>query len=130
SVVLTDWSADGRFLTFFAGDTVYMLPMDGSRRAIEVERTEFSAVGGRFSPDGRLLAYLSDQTGRYELYIRPLLDGNARLSADARSTQLSPAGASGIMSWQRSEIRYLTADGSVMSVDVAPNLQTQAAAPK
>jgi Tol biopolymer transport system component len=132
NVVLTDWSSDGRLLTFFAGDALYVLGLDGSRRAIEFERTEFSSVGGRFSPDGRFLAYLSDQTGRYELYVRPISNGDGRLSPDARSTQLSYAGVIGIISWQGSPntIRYLALDGSVMVADVPTDMPTPQATSK
>jgi Tol biopolymer transport system component len=130
-VVLTDWSSDGRLLTFFAGDTLYILPLDGSRRAIEFERTEFSSIGGRFSPDARFFAFLSDRTGRYELYVRPTFDGVGRLLSDAPATQLSNSGAMGVVSWQQNpnRIRYLSADGALVFVDVGLNMRPQRATP-
>ena len=60
SMVLTDWHADGRFLTFYAGDVLYISPVVGKGNAIEVVRSEFSAVGGGLSPDGRFVSYLSN----------------------------------------------------------------------
>ena len=97
-VVLTDWSADGRFLSFYAGDTLYALPVNGNRTVTEIERTEFSTVGGRFSPDGRFIAYLSDESGTYEVHIRPFsatADG-AALPA-AQRWQVSHQGAQGMI---------------------------------
>jgi hypothetical protein len=128
SVVLTDWSADGRLLTFFAGETLYVLPLDGSRKPIELERTEFTSVGGRFSPDGRLLAYLSDRSGRYEIYVRPLIGLDGRLVVDATSWQVSDEGALGMISWQQQgkAIEYLAATGSLMFVEVANSAGAQA----
>jgi len=117
SVVLTDWSVDGRFMSFHAGDILYVLPLDGDRRPIEVVRNEFSSVGGRFSPDGRYLAYLSDESGRYEVYVRPL---TALASDDARPTQVSTQGALGMIFWHRDgrELGYLAADGNVTVVNI------------
>src|SRR6185436_12404072 len=34
-------------------------------------RTRFTEVGGKFSPDGRWIAYISDESGQYEGYVRP-----------------------------------------------------------
>jgi Tol biopolymer transport system component len=131
SVVLTDWSSDGRFLTFFAGDTLYVLPQDGSHKAIEIERTEFSSVGGRFSPDTRLLAYLSDRSGRYEAYVRPLTDEGGRLLATTSSQQISHNGALGMISWlERGRVlSYLAGNGALMAVDVAGGRDFLGAAP-
>jgi Tol biopolymer transport system component len=122
SVVLTDWSADGRFLSFYAGDILYALPLDGDRSAIAMERTEFSTVGGRFSPDGRFLAYLSDRSGRYEVYVRRFDPTTiATASTESSSWQVSKKGARGMVSWRQDgkEISYLAADGSLVAEDVA-----------
>lgn len=116
SVVLTDWSADGRFLAFHSGDVLYVLPLDGSRQPMEVVRDEFSSVGGRFSPDGRYLAYLSDRSGRYELYVRPV-----SASPSDRLVQVSRGGAQGMIFWRHDgkEIGYLSKDGDVTVVGLA-----------
>jgi serine/threonine-protein kinase len=118
--VLTDWSADGRFLTFYAGDILYALPLNGNRKPIEIERSEFSIVGGRFSPDARFIAYLSDQSGRYEVYVRPFDVTGAKGQPVAKPWQVSTHGAQGMIFWRQDakEICYLSADGSLMSVGV------------
>jgi Tol biopolymer transport system component len=133
SVVLSDWSADGRFLAFYAGDILYALPLNGDRQPIEIERTEFSTVGGRFSPDGRFVAYLSDQSGRYEVYVRTF-DADARAPGGtvARPWQLSTEGVQGMIFWLPggNAIVYLGADGSLMAIDIATALAFQAGTPK
>jgi len=74
-----DWSRDGRFLLY--GDTdpktrrdLWVLPMGGSageQKPIPFLRTEFDEIEGRFSPDGRWIAYASSESGRGEVYVRP-----------------------------------------------------------
>ena len=54
-------------------------------KPIEIERTEFSTVGGRFSPDGRFIAYLSDQSGRYEC-VRPAVRGRGAAESTSQAT--------------------------------------------
>jgi eukaryotic-like serine/threonine-protein kinase len=133
SLVLTDWSTDGRFLTFYAGDILYALLLDGNRKAFEIERTEFSTVGGRFSPDGRFIAYLSDQSGRYEVYIRPFgVAAGQRGEVVSRRWQVSTQGALGMVFWRQDarELCYLGADGSLMAVDVTAAPEPQFGTPR
>ena len=53
TIFLTDWSADGRLLTFWANERMYVMPLTGDRTLAELP----NARGGRFSPDGQLLAF-------------------------------------------------------------------------
>jgi Tol biopolymer transport system component/tRNA A-37 threonylcarbamoyl transferase component Bud32 len=76
----TDWSRDGRLLAFTTtGDPktkfdLWLLSLAGDRKPISFLRTEFSEGAAAFSPDTRWLAYQSDETGRFEVYVR-LVDG-------------------------------------------------------
>src|SRR4030095_11245226 len=62
-VTLTDWSQDGRYLTYFSTDLggggLYALPLNvqGERKPIEVFRSKFQVTGPRLSPDDRFVAY-------------------------------------------------------------------------
>jgi len=128
-ITLTDWSLDGRFLSFFLGDfwystslygsTLYLLPLDGDGQVIEVARSESVLVEARLSPDSRFLAYRSDETGRSEIFVRSVaLSGGANVSVD--SWQVSTEGGLGMASWRRDgqELYYFGADRGVMAVAV------------
>ena len=67
------WSPDGRVLAFitFRGEDIWMLPLEGERKPEPFLDTPFSEEGAEFSPDGRWIAYVSDETGRPEVYVTP-----------------------------------------------------------
>jgi Tol biopolymer transport system component len=75
----TSWSRDGRFLLFTAanvpktGADLWVLPLEGDRKAALLLKTHFNEGLGAFSPDGRWVAYVSNETGRNEVYVRPFL---------------------------------------------------------
>jgi Tol biopolymer transport system component len=132
-LVLTDWSADGRFLSFYSADVLCVMPLTRGSKPIEGVRNEFSVIGGRFSPDGRFLAYLSDESGRYEVYVRPFNAGAVgKPSLAATAWQVSNQGAQGMIFWREDgkELGYLAADGDVMTVDVTTVPAFQTGTPK
>ncbi len=71
----TDWSPDGSELLFYgtggvpAVDDMFVVDLDGNRRATVGGAGD--QRGGRFSPDGRWIAYQSSETGHYEVYVQP-----------------------------------------------------------
>ena len=70
--VATDWRDD--FLLYHAMDPrtrndVWLLPLASERNPVEVLRTRFNEANATISPDGRWLAYSSDETGRSEIYL-------------------------------------------------------------
>jgi len=69
------WSPDGQLLAFgeinpTSGQNIWILRMN-DRKALPFHRTGPNENEPRFSPDGRWLAYLSDESGRYEIYVQP-----------------------------------------------------------
>ena len=81
----TDWSPDGRSLVYDeVGPTnssdIWVLPLTGDRTPLPVLQSKFNEGQGRLSPDGRWLAYTSDETGRRQIYIQPFPATGARLS--------------------------------------------------
>jgi len=126
-LTLTDWSQDGKYLTYFstdlAGGTLFALPTagPGERKPIEVLRNKFQLQGPRLSPDSRALAFVSNLSGRNEVYVIPF-DPNAAPSAAPPPTpvQVSDQGGTGMAFWRRDgkELFYLAADRAVMSVAV------------
>ncbi len=70
----TDWSPDGRWLLFSATrnrttHNIYLLETESLQVEAFLE-TPFEETSARFSPDGEWVAYVSDQTGRREVYVR------------------------------------------------------------
>jgi Tol biopolymer transport system component len=73
---LSDWSRDGRVLLFRTQDAatrydIWALSLDGGVKPFPVVQTRFDERDGQLSPDGRWIAYESDESGRFEIYIQP-----------------------------------------------------------
>ena len=71
-----DWSPDGRFILFVVaapktGFDLWVLPLFGDRKPFQFLQTQFNERGGQFSADGRWVAYVSDESGRPEVYVAP-----------------------------------------------------------
>jgi hypothetical protein len=127
---LTDWLKDGRFIlmTGVAAQTrsdVWIVPVvpggTTPRDPIPLLQTMFSETTAVFSPDGRWIAYVSDESNRSEVYVRRFLvlpDGAP--SAPESSKRMISNGARGLVRWRRDgrELLYLGADGRMMAADV------------
>ncbi len=86
---INQWTTDGRYLVFQRLDPVthldlWLLPLDGSRTPVPFLRSRFSESSGQVSPDGRWMLYISDETGRPELYVQsfPTPGNKIRLTKD------------------------------------------------
>ena len=120
-IVPTDWSADGTYLTFWEGDAMFLLPLEGDRTPIALDTAIYRGRGGRFSPDGRLLAYNSNRGGTFQVYVRPLVVGGA--GDPGTEQQVSEGGVGGIF-WRRDgkELLYLAQPGQVITaVELDPS---------
>jgi hypothetical protein len=84
---------------------------------------------GRFSPDGQWFAYISDETGKSEVYVRPFNPGT--MSSEGEQVPVSRNGGS-YPKWTRDgrEIVYLAEDGTMMSVDVSTESGFRAGPPR
>jgi len=91
----TSWSPDGRFLAFeelnpSTGFDIWVLQLDDEAKPNCVVRTPFNERGAKFSPDGRWLTYYSDESGQYEVYLRPFsgAEGKWQVSTDGGTEPL------------------------------------------
>ena len=114
------WSPDGRLLLYVSLDPgplddLWILPLDAGGGHGEPEpylRTEFSERDGQFSPDGRWVAYMSDESGRYEVYVAPFPNPTGRVQVS------TDGGAYPLWRGDGKEVFYRTEDGSIMAAEV------------
>jgi Tol biopolymer transport system component len=126
-----DWSRDGRFVLFAEGLSPNMdlgvLSMDGSketRKPVAYLREPFNQKQGQFSPDGRFVAYASDESGKYEIYVRPFPDASA-----GKWTVSSGGGVEPRWSPDGRELFYVSGK-KIMAVDVKTTTTFSLGAPK
>jgi Tol biopolymer transport system component len=112
-----DWSQDGRYLILERADPktkldLWALPLFGERKPTLFLQTQFNETHARFSPDGRWLAYVSDESGRAEVYVQPFPSSAGKWQVSANGGD-QPA-------WRRDgkELFYLAADKKLMGVEV------------
>jgi Tol biopolymer transport system component/DNA-binding winged helix-turn-helix (wHTH) protein len=124
----TDWSSDGRFIAFtntsfgetekeLRGD-VWLIDMARGRKIVPLISTPFHESNPVFSPDGRWLAFTSNETGRAELYIQSFEADNTPHLAGERYL-VSRQGAASLR-WRRDgkELFYLAGDGRIYGVPI------------
>jgi Tol biopolymer transport system component len=121
---LTDWSPDGRFLVLtITGRDGFWLYSLLDRRVFPYFETSIPVAAGRFSPDGRWMAYVSEEAGRPEVYVSPF-------PTASRKWQISTAGGSQPV-WSRNgrELYFLTPDRKLVAAKVAtmPEFHIEAA---
>jgi len=135
-VNLRDISADGTHLLFNSGGVILVLPTTGdakTRKAIELSREEFLLNGGVLSPDGRLIAFTSNETEVFELYVRPFDPATGAAVGDTKH-RVSKDGAGGLMVWRADgrELYFMDTepDLKVMAVEVSTSPGVQTSAPR
>jgi Tol biopolymer transport system component len=68
------WAPDGRFLLYWSSQNngdLFVLPLEGEAKPFPFVSTASREQEGVFSPDGKWVAYQSDASGRFEIYVRP-----------------------------------------------------------
>jgi len=118
---VTDWSRDGRYLLFrtitfadHADMDVWALPLEGDRKPFAVVRTPFEERDAQFSPDGKWLAYQSNESGQDEIYVQPFQGAGdrVRISQDG--------GVQARWRFDGRELFYLTLQGQLVAVPMTP----------
>jgi len=134
---ITDWTHDGRFILFHTQspqtkNDIWALPLAGDHKPFPVIQTAAQELGGYMSPDGRWIAYISDESGRQEIYVQGFNPDAAAGSSPVSGKWMVSKGTLGMARWRGDgkELIFLAPDGAVMSVDVTANPVFQASAPK
>jgi Tol biopolymer transport system component len=121
--ILSDWSRDGRFLLYFEVDNktrtdLWVLPVVGDRKPRSFLRTDSNEQWGQFSPNGQWVAYQSNESGRFEIYVLPF-SGPGGKKMVSTSGGIHPR-------WSRdgTELFYLAPDGTLTSARIVVTGQT------
>ena len=115
--VPTSWSRDGKhilFMRFQGGGSsgVWLLALDNREAKPLLQSAEFVIAAAVFSPNGRFIAYTSDESGRFEIYVQPFpLTGEKWVIS---------SGGGDVPLWREDgkELFYLTEDGRMMSAEI------------
>jgi Tol biopolymer transport system component len=123
----TDWSPDSRFVLFNSEDPtrsndIWALPLDRNGQSFPVVQTNFDEQQAQFSPDGKWIAYQSNESGRVEIYVQPF-------PGPGNKWPISTNGGSQVR-WRRDgkELFYVSLDGRLMAVPI--RIATNAAPPE
>jgi dipeptidyl aminopeptidase/acylaminoacyl peptidase len=112
----SDWSADGRFILLArqlpGNRDIWAVPLGGDRKPFPVIETTFLESNGQFSPDGRWIAFESNESGPDQIYVQPF-PGPGRRSLISSDGGVQPR-------WRRDgqELFYLTPDNRLMAVPI------------
>jgi Tol biopolymer transport system component len=135
----SSWSGDGRFLLYHsldqqANNDLWVVSMAGDGTPLGFLMTSFRENWGMFSPDGRWVAYQSDESGRPEIYVRAFAPPVVRPGAAGTALRLpsGPAEGAAVGQWQVSaaggvfpvwrpdgeELFYLNPAGAMMAAPI------------
>ncbi|HEY3203267.1 MAG TPA: protein kinase [Thermoanaerobaculia bacterium] len=125
-----DWSPDGHSLSFSVirargqrNTQLWILDTAGGRRVFPFATEALTQVNSRFSPDGRWIAYASDESGKFEVYVQAFPGPGGKW-------RVSTAGG-GNPAWRRDgrELFYLSLDNKLMALPVTPGGTFHAGSP-
>jgi Tol biopolymer transport system component len=113
----TDWSRDGQFIMYEVNGNetradLWLLPMSGDRNPRPYLRGPYNEQQGRFSPDGKWVAYTSDESGGPQVYIQGFPETASKLQIS------NNGGADPRWSGDGNELFYISADQKMMSVRI------------
>jgi Tol biopolymer transport system component len=129
SKFISDWSRDGRYIIYTVADPktdfdIWVLPLFGDRKPFPYLQSAFQEGYGKLSPNGQWLAYQSNETKRFEVYVQtfPTPGGKWQVSTNG----------GGSPEWSRDgkELYFIGADQKMMVVQVKDGVKFEASVPK
>ncbi len=130
SIYPTDWSSDGRFILFDkvlpkTQSDIWALPLLGDRKPFSLIQTDSDESHASLSPDEHWIAYTSNESGKYEIYVQPFPSGGTRWQISTNGGEFARWRGDG------KELFYLSLDQKMMAVEVTQASNTlEAGGPK
>ena len=130
-----DWSRDNRFIVYDDHNEkrrqdLYILPMSGERKPVPFLVTDADETEAAFSPDGKWIAYSSDESGRRDVYVRDFAPERVPATGAVKVPISSAGGYKPRWHPNGRELFYLALDGTMMSVPVTTAGKFEPGAPK
>ena len=125
----TDWSPDGKWIVYqqSAQKTaidLWLMPVNGARTPVPYLQTPFDETEARFSPDGRWMAYVSNESGLSQIYVQSVPPSGTKYQISA-SGGVAPQ-------WRRDgkELFYVSADQKLMAAPIKLGATVEVGAPE
>jgi Tol biopolymer transport system component len=123
------------------GGIILSIPLTGTdplkREGVDFARSEFEAGAGRFSPDGRHVAFGANDTNRFEIYVRPFDAKTGEAAGETKWKISNEPGVIGGINWRSDgrELFYHVNDNAaqeirIMAVEVSTTPEFKASAPR
>ena len=110
-----DWTRDGRWFSSSGDGNIHVQRAGTSEKPVDFLVTSFIEFGGRFSPDGKWITYVSNETGRPEVYVRQFLGVPA--TAEGKLRVSNNGGDFPTWGPNGQELFFMTADFGIYSAD-------------
>jgi len=119
-IAALDWSFDRRYIVFTRSKlgvprvhNLWALPLFGDRKPFPLLQSSFDQVHAQLSPDGRWLAYDTNESGMYQIIVQPFPETTGGKWQVTAAGGIEPR-------WRRDarELYYLGFDGKIMAVSV------------
>ncbi len=128
-IFVNDWSRDGKFILYTDADpttnlNLWVLPLEGDRKPYVYFQTPFEDERGRFSPDGRFVAYRSRESQINEIYVQTFPASSLKLSISTNGGQNPVWAPNG------KELFFIAPDGKLMSVEIGSGSSFEPGKPK
>jgi hypothetical protein len=118
----SDWSKDGKYILCYQGTDLWFETFPGLKSSLFLKAPS-ALRNGQFSPDGKWVAYASNETGKWEIYVTSF--------PDARGKWQVSTGGGEQPRWRGDgkELFYLSADGKMMAAPVTMGTNFDAGTP-